>query len=143
MSEAGPARMLPALERDTAFFWTSGADGTLRIQRCCSCGHYQQPPLPRCPACGCEEVSPRAVSGRGRVTSYTINYQAWKPGLDVPFVFAVVELAEQAQLYLFTNLLCPPEQARIGMPVKVIFEQHRDVWLPMFTPDDCDAGDDQ
>src|SRR3546814_5944539 len=39
--------------------------------------------------------------------SYTINYEAWVPGLQVPFVFAAVELAEQRELYVFTNLLAP------------------------------------
>ena len=42
-------RKLPALEPDPAFFWTSGADGHLRILRCGYCGHWQHPPLPRCP----------------------------------------------------------------------------------------------
>ena len=127
-------RKLPALEPDTAFFWTSGEDGVLRIQRCNDCGHYQHPPLPRCPRCHGEAVAPAAVSGLGRIVSYTINHEPWLPGLPVPFVFAVVELAEQAELYLFTNILAAPEAARIGLPVRVAFERHEDVWLPMFVP---------
>ena len=129
-----PARKLPALEPDTAFFWTSGADGQLRVLHCPDCGQYQHPPLPRCRHCHSEGVSPQVVSGRGRVTSYTINYEPWLPGLEVPFVFAVVELAEQPELYVFTNLLAPPDQARVGQEVRVEFQQHDDVWLPMFRP---------
>lgn len=130
MNEA--ARKLPALEPETAFFWESGADGLLRIQRCGDCGHWQHPPWPRCTACHGEAVAPRPVSGRGRVTSFTVNHEAWLPGLAVPFLFAVIELEEQAGLYVFSNLLMPVDQARIGMAVEVRFERHEDVWLPMF-----------
>ncbi|MCT2399789.1 Zn-ribbon domain-containing OB-fold protein [Novosphingobium mangrovi (ex Huang et al. 2023)] len=131
-----PARKLPKLEPGSAFFWTSGADGVLRIQRCSSCGTWQHPPFPRCSSCGSEAVAPAPVSGKGRIASYTINHERWLPGLQVPFVFAVVELAEQSELYVFTNLLAPVEAARLGMPVTVAFEQHEDVWLPMFRPDE-------
>ena len=126
------ARKLPVLEPETAFFWESGADGLLRIQCCGDCGHWQHPPWPRCTACHGEAVAPRAVSGRGRVTSFTVNHEAWLPGLAVPFLFAVIELEEQAGLYVFSNLLMPVDQARIGMAVEVRFQCHDDVWLPMF-----------
>lgn len=130
------ARTLPALERDTAFFWTAGAQGLLLIARCGTCGHYQHPPFPRCPACGSDAVRPEPVSGKARVASFTINRQRWTQGLAAPFVFAAVELAEQPQLYLFTNIVgCPVEEVRIGMPVAVTFERHGDVHLPMFRPD--------
>lgn len=128
-----PARKLPKLEPETAFFWTSGVDGTLRIQRCQNCRTYQHPPFPRCSACASEAVEPEAVSGKGRLASYTVNREAWLPGLAVPFVFGVVELAEQAGLYVFTNVLA--DKVNIGMPLTVEFERHEDVWLPMFRPD--------
>jgi uncharacterized OB-fold protein len=126
-------RQLPALEPDTAVFWTAGAQGRLMICRCEACGRYQHPPLPRCPACGGDQVSPAPVSGRALVASFTVNHQPWAPGLAVPFVFAAVELVEQAELYVFTNIVgCPVEAVRIGMPVEVAFERHGDVYLPMF-----------
>lgn len=128
-------RKLPRLEPDSAFFWTSGADGRLRIQRCTDCDRWQHPPLPRCARCGSETVAPRPVSGKGRIASYTVNREAWTADLAGPFVFAAVELEEQAQLYVFTNLLAPVEQARIGLPVAVVFERHDDVWLPLFRPE--------
>lgn len=131
-------RPLPVIDKETGFFWTSGADGRLRINRCDSCGHYQQPPLPRCPACHGEHLTPTPVSGRGRVASFTINHEKWTPRLTAPFVFAAIELEEQAELYVFTNLLCPIDAARIGMTVSVCFEQHDDVYLPFFAPDEAD-----
>lgn len=135
-SEGAPTRKLPVLEPETAFFWTSGADGLLRIQRCGACRTWQHPPLPRCSTCGSETLAAEAVSGKGRIASYTINYEAWLPGLPVPFVLAAVELAEQAGLYVLANLDGPVTAAHVGQPVSVRFEQHEDVWLPFFTPED-------
>ncbi len=125
-------RRLPELEPGSGWFWTSGADGLLRIQHCPHCDRYQHPPWPRCTECGSEDVAPRPVSGKGRVVSFTVNHEKWLPGLDVPFVFAVVELQEQRELYLFTNIDGPIENVKSGMAVQVRFEPVDDVWLPMF-----------
>jgi uncharacterized OB-fold protein len=128
-------RPLPALEKATEFFWTAGAAGRLLICRCEACGCYLHPPLPRCPPCGSDAVSPAPVSGRARVASFTVNHQQWVPDLAVPYVFAAVELVEQAELYVLTNIiLCPVEEVRIGMPVEVVFEQHGEIFLPLFKP---------
>jgi hypothetical protein len=110
----------------------------MEILRCRDCRRYLHPPLPRCPACG-GGVAPEPVSGRARVASFTVNHQPWRPGLAVPYVFAAVELVEQAELYVLTNIVgCPPDAVTIGMPVAVRFERQDDVYLPLFAP----AGDD-
>jgi acetyl-CoA acetyltransferase len=59
------------------------------------------------------------------------------PGVPVPYVIALVELAEQVDLRLTTNLVgCAPEDVRIGMPVRVTFRVlNDDVALPLFEPD--------
>lgn len=132
-------RKLPELTPETGFFWTSGQDGVLRIQRCGTCGRYQHPPFPRCTACGSEDVAPAKVSGRGRVATYTVNHEPWYPGLKVPFVYAAIELEEQAQLYIFSNIDVPSAQAEIGLPVSVYFQQDEDVWLPLFRPERADG----
>jgi uncharacterized OB-fold protein len=80
-------------------------------------------------------MNPSPVSGGGRVASFTINTQRWTADLAVPFVFAAVELSEQAELYVFTNIIgCAVSEVRTGMAVTVSFEQHADVFLPMFQP---------
>ncbi len=127
--------MLPALEPETAFFWTSGADGRLRILRCGDCGRYQHPPLPRCPSCHGESMAPAPVSGRGRVASFTVNVERWLPGLELPYVFAAVELEEQTELHVFTNVLGDPAGMRVGLPVRVMFEAREDIHLPLFVPE--------
>ena len=75
------------------------------------------------------------VSGRGRVYTYTVNQRAWSPGLEVPYVIAIVALEEQPDLRLMTNIVgCSPDDVYVGMPVEVSFDHHDDVWLPLFKP---------
>jgi uncharacterized OB-fold protein len=77
------------------------------------------------------------VSGRAEVHTYSINYQPWMPGLEPPFVLAIVALPEQEGLRLTTNIVhCPVDDVTIGMPVQVVFEPHEEeeVWIPLFEP---------
>lgn len=128
-------RQLPGLDRENSAFWTGGAEGQLLIARCASCGNWMHPPLPRCTRCSSDDVAPRPVSGRGRILSFTINHQKWVPGLAVPFAIAVVELEEQAGLYLFTNIIdCPIDQIAFDMAVEVSFLPQADIYLPLFRP---------
>jgi uncharacterized protein len=69
------------------------------------------------------------------VASFTVNHQRWEPDLEVPYVMALVELEEQPDVRLVTNVVdCRPEFVRIGMPVTVTFEEAGDVWIPLFVP---------
>jgi len=131
-----PARKLPLLTPETEFFWTAGKDARLLIQRCTDCGRYQHPPLSLCPVCRTQTMEASPVSGRGAVKTFTVNHQQWLPGLNQQFIFAAVELAEQPELYVFSNVLAPPETVRIGLPVQVCFEHQEDVWLPLFRPEE-------
>lgn len=82
------------------------------------------------------QVGARPVSGRGKVVSFTINHQAWLPDLPVPYVVAIVELAEREGLRFLTNIVGGEiGDVHIGMPVRVTFEQQEDVWLPLFEAD--------
>src|SRR3546814_9923382 len=83
---------------------------------CRACAHYIHPPVRFCPACESRDTVPIAVSGLATIHSFTVNHKAWLPGLAVPYVLALVELSEQAGLYLPTNIIgCDPETVRIGM----------------------------
>jgi uncharacterized OB-fold protein len=117
-------------------FWKGGAQGELRLLRCRACRHWIHPPAPICPACLAREVGAEAASGRARVATFTVNHQRWIPGFDPPYVVAIVELVEQPGLRLTTNLVgCAPEEVRIGMPVRAVFEERDGVWIPLFEPE--------
>ena len=128
-------RPLPLLRDWNRDYWTSGADGCLRFQRCTVCGRIQHPTTPVCRACGVGELELRPVSGQGVVQSCTTTQQRWFPDDEHPFVVAVVAIDEDPAVRLTTNIVgCAPDEVHVGMPVRVIFEQIEDVWLPLFEP---------
>ncbi len=128
-------RPLPQLTPANEWFWTSGADGQLRIQRCCDCQSYVHPPVPICPACKSRSWEAAVVSGRGTVVGYTVNQHQWLPGFAPPYAIANVALAEDRSVHLTTNIVgCAPDEVHIGQEVQVRFDQHEDVWLPLFGP---------
>jgi acetyl-CoA acetyltransferase/uncharacterized OB-fold protein len=128
-------RPLPELTPATEWFWTSGQDGVLRIQRCTDCGRFVHPPVPICPYCRSRSSKPTAVSGQATVVGCTVNVQQWLPDMAPPYAVANVALAEDPSVHLTTNVVgCDPEEVRIGQEVEVRFEQNEDVWIPLFEP---------
>ena len=128
-------RPLPELTPATEWFWTSGADGRLRIQRCTDCSSLVHPPVPICPVCRSRNWEPAVVSGRATVIGFTVNQHQWHPAFEPPYVLAVVGLAEDPTVRLTTMIVgCAPAEVSIGQDVAVRFEHHDDVWLPLFEP---------
>jgi uncharacterized protein len=123
----------PAVTDDTRAFWTGGEVGQLRIARCQNCRHYLHPPAPVCRRCRSLDVAPEAVSGRGTLASYTVNHQQWGEEFGGPYIVALVEIAEEPELHLITNLVdLRLDEVEIGMPLEVDFVPIADAWLPIF-----------
>ncbi len=132
-----PFAPLPAIEPDSEAWWTACREGRLEMTRCRACRWFVHPARPVCSRCRSRDLAPEALSGLATVVTYTVNHQRWMPGLEVPYVIAIVELVEQRNLRLTTNIVgCPPDAVRIGMPVKVTFHEASDeIALPLFEPD--------
>ncbi len=136
MTDAPSFRVEPHVTPENEHFWRGGEHGELRFLRCDACAVWVHPPAPVCPACLGRALSVAAASGRAEVVTFTINHQPWIPGFDPPYVVAIVELPEQAGLRLTTNIVgCAPEAVRIGMRVRVVFEEREHAWIPLFEPD--------
>lgn len=136
-------RPLPMLTDSNRFFWTSGADGTLRFLRCTECRNYIHPPAPVCDKCLSMEQEVVAVSGRATLAAVTVNHQMWIPTIEPPYVIGIVEIEEQDSVRLTTNIInCDEADIEIGMALQVEFEECDDVFLPMFRPLDV-AGSSQ
>ena len=73
-------KLLPQLTPMNEWFWTSGSDGVLRIQRCDDCGAYRHPPSPICPECRSMERTAAEMSGEGTIVALTLN-----SGVGTPF----------------------------------------------------------
>ena len=52
-------RPLPLITIDNEFFWTSGADGKLRLQECGDCTALIHPPAPVCRYCRSRDIGVR------------------------------------------------------------------------------------
>ncbi|PPJ21615.1 DNA-binding protein [Nocardia nova] len=116
-------------------FWTGGREGRLLIYRCRSCERWFHPGGPVCFRCRSTEVGPQATSGRGRVAAYTINRQPWIPGFEPPYVVAMIELDDEPDVRVVSNLVgVALDEVAVGLEVEVFFEQWDDVWLPLFRP---------
>lgn len=134
-------RVLPEVDEFNREFWTGGRDGELRINRCQSCGYWDHPAHAMCPRCKGRDLSFEATSGKGRVFSFAVNHHQWRPGLKPPYAVALVELAEQADLRVTTNIVnCDPADLSIDMAVEVRFIRQDDFYIPVFQPDDS-AGE--
>jgi len=130
--------MLPKVHEHNRAFWTGGADGQLMISWCTQCELWVGPPAADCPDCG-GALEARPVSGRGTVFTYTVNHQPFNPDVPVPYVIAIVELDEQSDLRIASNIVdCEPDSVYVGLPVAVRFEPHSSegekVFVPVFAP---------
>jgi uncharacterized protein len=117
-------------------FWEAAKERRLAIQRCGSCGYYNHPPRRFCDACLAQDLRFEPVSGRGVVYTFTVMHQRDVAGFeeDAPFINVVVELIEQPQLLMVSNLpIAERTKVRIGAAVEVDFEDRgAGVIVPQF-----------
>jgi len=133
---AGYLKPVPIPDEVSKTFWQGCQRQELLLQKCCNCGQFQFYPRPICINCMSGNLEWVSSSGRGTVYSFTVVHQNVMPGFaqEVPYVFAIIELAEGVRLS--TNIEgCAPADVHIGMPVVVVFEPiSPEVSLPKFRP---------
>jgi uncharacterized protein len=133
-TEAPAPRILPPLTDLNRPFWTGGQAGQLLVQRCTECRRWTHPPAEKCVACE-GALAPEPVSGTGTIFSFTVNHQQFHPDVPPPYVIAIVVLDEQEDLRIPTNIVhCEASDLDCGMPVRVVFEQHGEYFVPLFEP---------
>jgi uncharacterized OB-fold protein len=112
--------------------WQSVAEGALKLQRCAQCGRFRYPPGPCCPACLSTEARWEAVSGRGRVLSWTTFHRQYLPAYPPPLTCVAVALEEGP--IVIANVDADDAAAlRIDAPVALIYGTHPDGYaLPRF-----------
>jgi len=134
--------LLPDLREPTAAgFWEGCARGELVVQTCDACGQRRMPPRPMCPYCQSTEVRWEPTSGRGRVWSFIVAHPPLLPAYAAvaPYNAIIVELEEDPMLRFAGNLVVSADgeineidaaTISIGEPVRVVFYQVEDVFLP-------------
>lgn len=130
----------PDMSDEMAYFWQQARSGVLVQHYCTACHTYLSPPAYSCVVChsGGDQITWRAVSGRGTVHTFNVYHRPYHPGFaeDLPYNTAIVELDEGP--LLATRITgCDNRDISVGMPVRVTFVEHNgdpEVLLPMFTP---------
>ena len=127
-------RLAPSMTADSQFFWDGAKERRLLIQRCAACGALRHPSRPMCPNCHSLDWDTLESSGRGTVYSFVMPRHPHFPFFDDDYIVALIELEEGTRLV--SNLVdVAPDDARIGMPVTVRFDEFEGgVVLPVFTP---------
>ena len=131
-----PTKPLPQPDAESREFWEGVKARQLRLQRCRACRRFRFYPRALCPHCLSGEDEWVTASGKGTLYSYTVCHRPAGEAFatDVPYIVALVELEEGVRL--LSNVIgCPPDQARVGMPVEVVFEDASpDIALYKFKP---------
>jgi uncharacterized OB-fold protein len=114
---------LPAIDDLTRDFFTTGR---LLLQRCTACGTVQHPPEEVCYRCQGMTFDRVESGGRGTVYSYIVTHHPVSPLLKdrVPYGVVLVQLDDFPEVRILGNVLnVEPGQLRIGMPVRVVWEE--------------------
>jgi len=106
-------------------FYRMLGERRLMASRCLSCGRILLPPRPVCPNCYGTEMEWVELRGEGTVESYTvIHVPPARFASEAPYVVAVVKLDDGVRLP--GRLVgVKPEEVRVGMRVRVEFEEPR------------------
>ena len=130
------SKPLPLIDEENRPFWEALQRHELYVQKCRDCAAVRYYPRALCPECLSSRTEWLRSSGKGQIYTFTVTYQNQSPGFreSLPYIMAYVELAEGVKM--LSNLIdCKPEDARIGMPVEVVYEDVTpEVTLAKFRP---------
>ena len=133
MEEKKVVRPLPVITIANKGFWEAAKKHELRLQRCLSCKKFYYPISKMCPFCHSMDSEWALTKGRGIIDSWIVYHQSLHPYFTkVPYAVVQVKLEEGPRV--FGNLLdTDPKDIKMGMPVKVAFEDINDeVTLPQW-----------
>lgn len=109
----------PLLSREYDFFVEGLKNRRFLVQRCGGCGVLRHPPAPMCPKCNSFDSTAQALSGKGRVYSFTIHHYPLIKPYKTPHPIVLVDMAEGVRvLAAFEG---DAEALCIGLPVRIEF----------------------
>lgn len=118
-------RPVPVPDAVSQGFWDAAAQGRLAVQRCGGCGVFQHPPRAMCRECAGTALGFAPVSGEARLWSWTTTHHNVVSGLEaaLPYTVLVVELVEQAGLFMLSDLIGRGEIGglRRGLKMRAVF----------------------
>ena len=140
-----PADMpVPVPTMDDAAFWDHCAERRLLFQSCAACEQPRHPPTPVCSRCGSTRLQWVEAPEHATVFTFTVVHHPSHPAVvgHLPYVVAVVDFAQLAQVRLVTNVTdVDPAQVRVGLSVRLWWDlladadaAARPMYLPRFRP---------
>jgi uncharacterized OB-fold protein len=100
-------------------FWDFVAARALHLQRCGDCRQMWYPPGPACPRCLSPSWEWTAVSGSGRLLSWTTFHRQYFPTLPTPYTIVAAALAEGP--ILITSIKQSAMELDIDMPMTLTY----------------------
>ncbi|MCZ6641394.1 MAG: OB-fold domain-containing protein [Gammaproteobacteria bacterium] len=133
-----PKRPLPKThELDTQAFWAATKNEELTYQRCDDCDTIIFYPRRHCTSCLGNSLTVHTASGRGTIYTYSVVRQSYHPFFHprVPYAVAWIDLDEGPRLLSEIVDVEDPGSLEIGQRVKVSWESHEELSVPLFTPE--------
>ena len=118
-------------------FWAGARDGKLILPHCTECNKVHWYPRLICPFCHSDKLDWIEASGEGTIYTYAVQHRlaAGNWVKELPFVTAFIDLKEGDRMQTVLRGVDPlkPEEIKIGMKVKVEFEQaNDDTFIPFW-----------
>jgi len=130
------SRPLPDRRDAGAVYWTSAGREELLLPNCDACQAIFWPARSVCPSCGSAQVGWTRASGGGTIHTFTIVRQTQDSYFKnlVPYVVAMIDLDEGPRI--MSNVVGTGSiDVTIGTRVKVQFEVHGEIGIPLFEPE--------
>ncbi|MEM4576012.1 MAG: Zn-ribbon domain-containing OB-fold protein [Candidatus Nezhaarchaeales archaeon] len=105
-------------------FYKFIAEGRLMGVKCKKCGNVMVPPRPLCDKCLSRDVEWVQMKGEGELVTFTIIHIPPPQFASLaPYTVAIVKLDEGPKISGIVKGVTQPNQLKIGMRMKVAFEQ--------------------
>lgn len=130
-------RAQPVLDPENAPFWNGLREEHVVFQRCTACRRYTHFPVGGCQWCGGPVVA-EAVPAEdcvGTINTFTVCYLDFGPGMETPYVAAIVNPRCEPEIQLMTNLVnCRVADLREGLNVRPVFAHGTERALLFYEP---------
>ena len=127
---------LPVASKWSQPFWDGAKQHKLLLKKCKKCGNIDHPPYVLCTSCWSDQAEWIQASGKGKIYAFsTVLLGAPAEFIaDLPYINAMIDLAEGPRMLMNAVKGIKEEQLKIGMDVKIVFEDVTDkISLPRFT----------
>ena len=128
----------PMADERTQPYWTAAKEERLLAPKCASCGTFRMPPVRFCANCLSEELVYEPIPGTGTVFTFIVVRHPLSPKAAdyVPFMPAAIDADGAPGMRFISNVVeCEPEDVKIGMKVKVVWNHVSDtLTIPFWVP---------